>query len=167
MIADHPSKLKMNLPSDREILWSYEFDAPREIVWKAMHDPKLIPQWWGPRKYETIVEQFDFRPGGKWVIVNKGEHGTFRFFGEFKEIVPPEKIVQTISFTEGTNTDTTGDMGVSAYTLVERGGRTTVTERSLFPSKEERDSAIKSGMEEGARETWERLEELVATLKPA
>jgi len=167
MIADK-SKLKVTLPSDREILWNYEFDAPREIVWKAMHDPDLIPRWWGPHKYQTIVEKMDFRPGGKWVFVNKGESGTFRFYGEYKEIVVPEKVVQTIAFSEEGQADAAeGDMGLSTYTFSERAGRTYFVERSLFPSKEARDGALQSGMEQGARETYARLDELIAELTKA
>jgi len=162
MIAD-TGKLKVTLPSDREIQLTYEIDAPRELVWKVMNDPALVSRWWGPRRYETIVEQMDFRPGGKFAFINKGQGTSFRFFGEYREIVAPEKVVQTMRF-EGDD-GVSGDMGVSTVTLTERDGRTTITDHSLFPSKEERDSALRSGMEDGARETYERLAELVAEVK--
>ena len=158
MIAED---LKVTLPSDTEILMTREFDAPRRIVWKAMNDPDLIPRWWGPRKYETVVEYMDFRVGGKWRFLNVGADGqTFGFSGEYLEIVEPEKVVQTMGF-DGVP----GEVGRNTVRLTERDGRTLITETSVFSSKAARDAMIASGMESGARETYERLAELIATLK--
>jgi uncharacterized protein YndB with AHSA1/START domain len=160
MIADHEA-LKVTLPTDREIVFTREFDAPREIVWKAMHDKDLIPRWWGPRNHNTIVEQMDFRPGGKWRFISVDDNGErFGFSGEYIEIVKPEKVVQTIGF-DGAP----GEPGRTTYTLTERRGRTLLVETGVFPSKEARDAAVASGMESGARETYQRLAELVAELK--
>ena len=158
MIAED---LKVTLPSDTEILMTRELDAPRRLVWRAMNDPELIPRWWGPRRYETVVEYMDFRVGGKWRFLNVGKDGqSFGFSGEYLEIVEPEKVVQTMSF-DGAP----GEVGRNTVVLTERGGRTLITETSLFSSKEARDAMIASGMESGARETYERLAELIATLK--
>jgi len=158
MIAED---LKVTLPSDTEIVMTREFDAPRRIVWKAMNDPDLIPRWWGPRKYETVVEYMDFRVGGKWRFLNVGADGqTFGFSGEYLEIVEPEKVVQTMGF-DGVP----GEVGRNTVRLTERDGRTLITETSVFSSKAARDAMIASGMESGARETYERLAELIATLK--
>ena len=152
--------LKVTLPSDTEIVMSRAFDAPRELVFRAMYDPALIPQWWGPRKYETIVEHMDFRVGGAWRFLNKSKSGeVFTFFGEYREIAAPEKVVQTFAF-EGMP----GEPGLVIYTFTEREGGCIVTERSIFNTKEERDGILKSGMEEGARETYERFAELVEKL---
>ena len=160
MIADHEA-LKVTLPTDREIVFTREFDAPREIVWKAMHDKDLIPRWWGPRNHNTIVEVMDFRPGGKWRFISVDDSGErFGFSGEYIEIVKPEKVVQTIGF-DGVP----GEPGRTTYTLTARGGRTLLVETGVFPSKEARDAAVASGMESGARETYQRLAELVAELQ--
>ena len=154
------NKLNVTLPSDTEIVMSRAFDAPRELVFRAMYDPALIPQWWGPRKYETIVEHMDFRVGGKWRFLNKSKSGeVFTFFGEYREIVAPEKVVQTFGF-EGMPFEP----GLVVYTFTEREAGCLVTERSIFNTKEERDGILQSGMEEGARETYERLAELVDRL---
>src|SRR3989442_10606345 len=88
---------KVTLPSDKEILITREFDAPRDLVFKAMTDPDLIPRWWGPRAYTTEVDQMDVRPGGKWRFINRTPDGTAHGFrGEDREIVPPERIVPTL-----------------------------------------------------------------------
>ena len=159
MIAQD-NKLNVTLPSDTEIVMSRAFDAPRELVFRAMWDPQLIPQWWGPRKYETIVDHMDFRVGGAWKFLNKSKNGeVFTFFGEYREIVPSEKVVQTFGF-EGMP----GEPGLVTYVFTERDGRCLVTERSIFNSKEQRDGILQSGMEEGARETYDRFAELLEKL---
>src|SRR2546425_9155377 len=90
---------KVTLPSDTEILITREFDAPRDLVFKAMTDPDLIPRWWGPRAYTTEVDQMDVRPGGKWRFINRTPDGAAHGFpGEDREIVPPERIVQTFEY---------------------------------------------------------------------
>src|SRR5437764_2678875 len=87
---------KVTLPSDLEILITREFDAPRDVVYKAMTDRNLIPRWWGPRRMTTVVDKMDVRPGGSWRFVAReadGKESGFR--GQYREIVPGEKIVET------------------------------------------------------------------------
>jgi uncharacterized protein YndB with AHSA1/START domain len=152
---------KVTLPSDKEILVTREFDAPREVVFKAMTDPKLIPQWWGPRSDKTTVDKMDVRPGGAWRFVSTGPNGTYAFRGEYREIVPSEKIVQTFEFEP-----MAGHISVETATLTDLpGGRTLFTSRSVFSSKEDRDGMIQSGMESGLRETYDRFDEVLASLK--
>jgi len=152
---------KVTLPSDKEILVTREFDAPREVVFKAMTDPKLIPQWWGPRSDKTTVDKMDVRPGGAWRFVSTGPNGTYAFRGEYREIVPSEKIVQTFEFEP-----MAGHISVETGTLTDLpGGRTLFTSRSVFSSKEDRDGMIQSGMESGLRETYDRFDEVLASLK--
>src|SRR5438552_19068953 len=95
-MAATESSTKFIARGDREIVLTREFDAPRELVFKAITDPTLIPKWWGPRRYETIVDKMDVRPGGAWRFINRaadgGGHG---FHGVYRETVPPEKMVQT------------------------------------------------------------------------
>jgi len=153
---------KVTLPSDLEILVTREFDAPRDVVYKTMTDPKLIPQWWGPRSDKTTVDKMEVRPGGKWRFVATQPDGTtYAFRGEYREIIPGEKIVQTFEFEP-----MAGHISVETGTLTDLpGGRTLFTTRSVFTSKEDRDGMIESGMESGLRETYERLDEVLANLK--
>jgi len=154
---------KVTLPSDKEILITREFDAPRDLVFKAMTDPDLIPRWWGPRAYTTEVDQMDVRPGGKWRFINRTPDGTAHGFrGEYREIVPPERIVQTFEYEP-----MPGHVFVETATFTEREGRTLLTVRSVAPSKEDRDGMIGSGMEKGLAETHDRFAELLVELRAA
>jgi len=153
---------KVTLPSDLEILVTREFDAPRDVVYKTMTDPKLIPQWWGPRSDKTSVDKMEVRPGGKWRFVATQPDGTtYAFRGEYREIIPGEKVVQTFEFEP-----MAGHISVETATLTDLpGGRTLFTTRSVFTSKEDRDGMVESGMESGLRETYERLDEVLASIK--
>ena len=150
----------LTLPSDREILMTKKFEAPREVVWDAITDPDLIPKWWGFARDETEVKKMDVRRGGQWQFITRTSGGeVVDFHGTYREVVAPEKLVYSFLF---------GDMpegdGFVEITLVERDGVTELRDRGVFNSKEERDAVIATGMESGARETYERLSELVATL---
>ncbi len=155
-------KLKVTTPSDIEIVMTREFDAPRELVFEAHSKCEHLEKWWGPRKYTLAVCELDFRPGGKYRFLHRGpdgleEHG---FRGEYREIVPPERIVWTFEW-EGMP----GHISVDTLTLEDiGGGRTKLTAHSLFDSVEDRDGMLQSGMEEGASETYDRLAEFVQTL---
>ena len=152
---------KVTLPSDREILITREFDAPRDLVFKAMTDPDLIPRWWGPRAYKTTVDKMDVRPGGSWrYVVREPDGRESAFRGEYREIVAPERVVQTFEWEP-----MAGHISVDTATFTEHDGRTLVTTRSLFASKEDRDGMIQSGMEKGLRETHDRFSELLAELR--
>jgi uncharacterized protein YndB with AHSA1/START domain len=155
-------KSTLTLPSDREIVMSRVFDAPRELLFKAHTDPKIIPQWWGLRSTTTVVEKFDLRPGGLWRYVQRDENGNeFGFSGEFREIAPPERLVQTFEWD-----------GMPGHVIVESlvledlgGGKTRMTNTSTFDSKEDRDGMLASGMEEGAHESWDQLAEFLERQK--
>jgi uncharacterized protein YndB with AHSA1/START domain len=87
---------KFELPTDREVLITRIFDAPRERVFKASTDPNLIPQWWGPKRYTTTVEKMDVKPGGVWRFIQSDKEGNkFAFNGVYREIEPPEREVYT------------------------------------------------------------------------
>jgi uncharacterized protein YndB with AHSA1/START domain len=166
MATASKSELKITVISDTELLITREFDAPREVVFKAMTDPTLVARWWGPRKYRTVVDTMDARPGGKWrmrnIAADGGEHA---FRGEFREVVPPERVVWTFEYEP-----LPGHISVETMTLTERDGRTLLTVRDQFASKEDLDGMVQSGMESGARESYERLDEILAELtkkKPA
>jgi uncharacterized protein YndB with AHSA1/START domain len=152
---------KLAPQKDREIVLTREFDAPRDLVFKAMTDPRHIPNWWGPRKYTTIVDKLEVRPGGKWRFINRGPEGETAFRGEYREIVPNERIVWTFEW-EGLP----GHISVDTAVLEDLGnGRTRLTATSVFASTEDRDGMLQSGMETGARESYERLDEVLAKLK--
>ena len=156
-----PAKSKPVRTSERELVTTYIFDAPSELVWKAWTDPKLIPRWWGPRRYTTTVEKMEVRPGGTWRFIQRDAEGNvYGFHGEYKEVVPPKRIVDTFEYEE-----MPGHVLVESATFEEIDGRTKVTQKSVFETVEDLEGMLASGMEEGARETMERFTELVEELK--
>jgi uncharacterized protein YndB with AHSA1/START domain len=135
-----------------------EFDAPPAKVFRAHADPELVAQWTGPRGLETRIEHFDCRTGGSYRYVMSRDGDEFGFHGCFHDVRPSELIVQTFTF-EGEPD------GVALERLVFEdlgGGRTRLTATSLVDSFEGRDAFVASGMEEGVREGYERLDELLA-----
>jgi uncharacterized protein YndB with AHSA1/START domain len=155
------NKLMVTTPSDREIRMTRVFDAPRDLVFEAHSSCEHMSNWWGPRKYEVASCEMDFRPGGTWRIVHRADGEDDQgFHGEFREIVRPERIVWTFEW-EGMP----GHVSVETLTLEEQGGKTTVTATSVHDSQEDRDGMLQSGMEEGAAETYARLDEYLEVLK--
>ena len=153
------SDLKVTKLSDTELQITREFDAPREIVFRAMTDPALLSKWWGPRRYRTVVDTMDVRPGGKWRMRNIGADGEHAFRGEFREVTPPERIVWTFEYEP-----LPGHISVETMTLTERDGRTLLTVHDVFSSKEDLDGMLQSGMESGAAESYDRLDDLIKEL---
>jgi uncharacterized protein YndB with AHSA1/START domain len=131
------------------------FDAPRDLVWRVMNDPERVTHWWGPKGYTTTVEEMDVRPGGRWRWINHttgGEDAPFK--GEYLEVVPPERIVQTEIF------DVPGfdnRAAINTLTLEDLGGKTKLVARSTFPSVEDLEGALAMGMIGGALVTYDRL----------
>ncbi len=157
-LAAHLKPSTLTLPSDRTIVMERVFDAPRELVFRAYTDRTMIPHWWGPRRLTTTVKQMDVRPGGEWRFVSRAPDGTEHgFHGEYREIVPPERLVSTFEY-EGTP----GHVVLDTATFQDLGGRTKLTVTSLFRTPEDRDGMLRSGMEEGATESMDRLAELLA-----
>jgi uncharacterized protein YndB with AHSA1/START domain len=144
----------------REVIMVREFEASKEKVWKAWTDPELMKQWLGPRKYEMVIDKWDFKPGGSYRYVHKGEDGEFAFHGVFHGIYPNKKAIQTFEF-EGLPEP--GHVSLDTLLLEDlSGGRTKATTISVFQTVEDRDGMIKSGMEKGVNEGYERLDELFA-----
>lgn len=136
------------------------FDAPRRLVFEAHTKCEHLKHWWGPRRYTLESCEMDFRPGGAWRFVLRRPDGNqYGFRGEFREIKPPERIVWTFEF-EGAP----GNISTETLTLEERDGKTMLTARSLYDSKAARDAVLKSGMEDGAAETYDRLAEYLPKL---
>lgn len=147
----------LTLPSAREVVMTRVFNAPRELVFKAHTDRTMVAQWWGQRNTTTIVDKMDVRPGGEWRFVQRDADGNeWGFHGEYLEITPVERLVQTFEF-EGMPGHVVEDTAV----FDDLGGKTRITTTSLFATPEDRDGMIQSGMESGANESWDRLAELV------
>ena len=138
------------------------FDAPRRLVWEAMSKAEHYPRWWGPRSQTMVSCLLDFRPGGKWRFVTRGDDGVEHAFrGELREIVTPERIVQTFEY-EGAP----GNVLLDSLTLTEQDGKTILrgTSRLESGSPEALAAMLQSGMADGAADTYDRLEEYAATL---
>jgi uncharacterized protein YndB with AHSA1/START domain len=154
--------LQITTPSDREIAMTRVFDAPRELVFEAWTNPQHVRHWWGPRSAIVTCEA-DVRPGGAWRYVTRSESGEeIPFTGVYLEVTPPERIVHTeILDIEPFNQ---GDPPVTTVTFTEEEGRTLTTSVTLYPSRDIRDAVLKSGMETGAAEVYDRLEEHLRTI---
>ena len=151
-------KLEITLPSDTEMIMTRTFDAPRTVVFDAHTNREHIRHWWGPRGYDVKSCEIDLRPGGAWRFVQKGPDGTEHGFrGEFREVVRPERFTWTFEY-EGAP----GHVSLETIALEERDGKTYLTSTSRFDSKEDRDGMLASGMESGANETYDRLDEYLA-----
>ena len=147
-------------PGKQEIVITREFDAPRELVFKAVTDPTLIPQWWGPRYLSTEVDKMDMRPGGQWRFINRDAQGTeYAFHGVYHEVLAPERVIDTFEF-EGL--PETGHVTLETMKLEALpGGRTRLIAQSVFQSVADRDGMLQGGMEEGVNDTYDRLAELL------
>jgi len=155
------TKLQITTPSDRELAMIRSFDAPRGLVWDAWTKPELLKQWLGVRGGWTFaVCEVDLKVGGKYRYVWRGPSGAeMGMGGVFREVAKPERLVATEKFDEswyeGDAMDTT--------TFVERGGKTTVTTTVRYASKAVRDAVLKSPMESGVAESYNKLDEVLAS----
>lgn len=146
-------------PDTSQIVTSRHLPATPEKVFRAMTDAELIKKWWGPRKYETIIDEYEPRRGGCWRFIHKDGDEEYGFNGVIHELLLNERITQTFEF-EGMP----GHVVLEQMTLAPEGDGTRVTTVSAFASVEDRDGMVNSGMEGGLTETYDRLEELVATM---
>ena len=149
-------------PGKQELFVTREFDAPRELVFRAHTDPKLFVQWMGPRDLNTNLVTFEPVSGGKWRFIQKDPDGNeFGFHGVFHE-VSPERVIQTFEF-EGL--PESGHVVLETLRLEDLpNGRTRLTSQSVFQSVADRDGMLQAGMETGVVEGYERLDEILATL---
>ena len=147
-------------PSDQEIVVTRVVDAPRRLVFEAHTNPAHVPHWMlGPEGWTMPVCEIDLRPGGGWHFVWRRSDGTeMEMRGVYREIVPPERVICTESWG--------GDWPETLNTLLlaEEGGKTTITQRVLYPSKEAREAALKTGMTEGMSVSYDRLAEYLDAL---
>ena len=154
----------VTLPADEQILITREFDAPKHLVYKALTTPDLVKRWWNAKRGEVTSAEIDLRVGGTWRYVMVTEDGTeVGFHGEYREIVPNERIVSTEVY-EGAPGGNEGGT-LNTVTLTEADGRTTLTVLVHAPSKEIRDAIIDSGMEAGMQDAYDLLEEVAVSLR--
>ena len=125
------TKLKLVIePGKHDIVMSREFNAPRELVFRALTDPTLVPRWWGPKDVTTIVDKMDVQMGGIWRYVQRGTDGSeYGFRGVYHEITPPERLVYTFEW-EGM----LGHILLETITLEDRDGKTVLTDALIFQS---------------------------------
>jgi uncharacterized protein YndB with AHSA1/START domain len=154
--------LKVTTPSDREVAMTREFDAPRSLVFEAYTTPALLKRWLGVRAGWTMaVCEIDLRVGGRYRWVwRKSDGFEMGMGGAYREIVRPDRIVATEAYDQSWYP---GE-AVTTLTLVEQGGRTTLTLTVLYESREARDAVLRSPMEEGVGEGFNKLAELLASL---
>jgi uncharacterized protein YndB with AHSA1/START domain len=153
----------LTLPTDTQIQITREFAAPKHLVYKAWTTPDLIKRWWHANRGEVTVAEVDLRAGGKWrwaMIANGGFEVAFH--GEYREVVPNERIVHTEVFEGVPGGDE--DPAVVTITLTEQDGRTTFTQIMQVSSRESRDAIIATGMEAGLQDALDLLEQLAISL---
>jgi uncharacterized protein YndB with AHSA1/START domain len=152
----------VDTPSDQEIRLSRLFDAPRALVFEVMTRPEHVRRWWGclGDGYSVPVCEIDLRVGGRWRFVNRHPNGEAAFHGEYREIVPPSRLVFTEIFEEYPDT-----VSIVSTDLTEEDGKTRMTATVWYPSKDVRDAVMATGMATGAGLSYDRLEDLVATLQ--
>lgn len=158
------NKLQITTPSDRELAMTRVFDAPRTLVWDALTRPELVQRWLGVRAgWSMPVCEIDLKVGGTYRYVwRKGDDGfEMGMRGVYRDIVRPERIVATEVFDDPWYA---GD-ALDTQTFVERGGKTTLTTTVRYASKEVRDAVLKSPMESGVAESYNNLEELLASTR--
>ena len=152
----------VTLPTDEQILITREFDAPKHLVYRAWTTPELVKRWWSGLRGEMTIAEIDLRVGGAWRYVMIADGGMeVGFHGEYREIVPNERLVSTELY-EGVPD---GEPTLNTLTLTETDGRTTVTILVEAPSKEVRDAIIDSGMEAGMQDAMDLLEEIAVSLR--
>jgi len=151
-------------PGKQEMIVEREFEAPRELVFKAFTDPELYVQWIGPRGLTTKMKRFEPENGGSWRFIQKDEDGNeFAFHGVYHEVLAPERIIGTFEW-EGQPEK--GHVLLDTAKFEELpGNRTKVIDQSLFQSVEDRDGMMDTDMEEGMNESYERLDELLEKIQ--
>jgi uncharacterized protein YndB with AHSA1/START domain len=160
--AANSNSFKVTTPSDQEIRMTRLFDAPRHLVFEAMTKPEHVKRWWGRlgEGYSVPVCEIDLRPGGAWRFVNRHPKGEVAFYGEYREITPPSRLVFTEIFEQFPDS-----VSVVTAEFTDEGGKTRLTATVRYPSFEVRDMVLASGMASGAGISYDRLEDLVAELQ--
>jgi uncharacterized protein YndB with AHSA1/START domain len=166
MAATSSGTATVTLPTDEQILITREFDAPKDLVYKAYTTPELVKRWWHAKRGEVTICEIDLRVGGKWRYVMVADGGLeVGFHGEYREIVPDEKLVSTEVYEGMPQGDGPEQGTLNTVTFTEADGRTTVTILVEAPSREIRDAIIASGMEDGLQDALDLLEQVAISLR--
>lgn len=153
-------KAKVSLPAEDQILIVREFDAPRALVYRAWTEPELVKRWFGGNHGEVTEAEIDLRVGGRWrYVTSAGEGLEAAFHGEYREIVPGERIVSTEVYEGAPDA-----ASLNTMTLTESEGRTTMTVLVQHQSRANRDAVLEAGIEAGLNAALEKLEQVVASL---
>jgi uncharacterized protein YndB with AHSA1/START domain len=153
----------VTLPADDQILITREFAAPRRLVYRAWTTPELVRRWWHANRGEMTLCEIDLRVGGTWRYVSVTPDGfEVGFHGEFREIVPDERIVSTEVYEGAPGGDDSGTVNTATFT--EADGRTILTVLVQAPSREIRDMIVDSGMEAGMQDAFDLMEEVAVSL---
>jgi uncharacterized protein YndB with AHSA1/START domain len=156
---------KVTLPTDEQILITREFDAPKRLVYKAWTTPELVRRWWNAKRGVVTIAEIDLRVGGRWRYVMVTDDGfEVGFHGEYREIVPDERIVSTEVY-EGLPEGAPSEGTLNTATFAETDGRTMLTILVQCPSKTVRDAIIDSGMEIGMQDAMDLLEDVAISLR--
>jgi uncharacterized protein YndB with AHSA1/START domain len=147
--------------ADRELVITRVFDAPPDVIWKAWTEPEHFKRWWGPKDYTAPHCTIDLRVGGAYRLVNRIEGQDFPFKGVYREVSPPSRVVRTQIFDVE---PWSNEEAVVTTVFDEIDGKTRLTSTMWFPSKAGRNAAFQSGMEKGAGEAYDRLEQLLGEL---
>ncbi len=157
---------KVTLPTDEQILITREFDAPKHLLYRAWTTPELVKRWWHANRGEVTVAEIDLRVGGRWRYVMVAEGGfEVAFHGEYREIVPNERIVSTEVYEGMPQGEGPEEGTLNTLTFTEADGRTPLTILVHAPSKEIRDAIIDSGMEAGMQDAMDLLEQVAISLR--
>jgi uncharacterized protein YndB with AHSA1/START domain len=166
MTTTSSQKATVTLPADEQILITREFDAPRDLVYRAWTTPELVKRWWAGKRGEVSIAEIDLRVGGRWRYVMDCPGGLeVAFHGEYREIVPNERIVSTEVYEGAPVPDPEAGATLNTATFTEAGGRTRLEILVECPSREIRDAIIDSGMEGGMQEGMDLLEEVARSLR--
>jgi uncharacterized protein YndB with AHSA1/START domain len=161
MMTASSGTARVTLPSDTQILITREFAAPRHLVYRAWTTPELIKRWWHAKRGKMTVAEVDLRVGGRWRYVMIADGGLeVAFHGEYREIVPNERLVSTEVFELVPDAE-----AVDTLTLTEQGGHTTLTILVQHQTKAHRDAHLESGMEAGLQDALDLLEQVAAKLR--
>jgi uncharacterized protein YndB with AHSA1/START domain len=148
-------------PGQQVLTMTRTFNAPRALVFKAYTDPNIVPQWYGKRDQKTTVDRMEVKKGGVWrYVIHDTHNNEYAFNGVYHTVTSPELLVNTFEF-EGM----AGHIGLITTIFTEQNGQTLMTEFSLYPSVEDRDGVVASGMEDGAVQSMDRFEECLAKAK--
>ena len=155
--------LKVSTPTDLEIVMTRDFDAPRHLVWEAMSKPELVKRWlFGPPGWTMTVCEDDLKVGGTFRWEWRGPDGIgLTMHGVYREVIAPERMTRTEIMEFGTPPQI-GEQ-IATIVLVEHAGKTSLRLSLVYPTKEARDGALASGMEQGVRAGYDRLEKMLTT----